>query len=37
MPAKVSRIKRDVVYVDYHSAHPHRMAEHGWPGITQRG
>jgi len=34
---QVSWIKRDVAYVDYHSAHPHRMAEHGWPGITQRG
>jgi hypothetical protein len=28
------RIKRDV---GYHSVHPHSMAEHSWPGITQRG
>jgi hypothetical protein len=34
---QISRIKRDVAYVDYHSAHAHRMAEHGWPGITQQG
>jgi hypothetical protein len=37
MSAEVFRIKRDVGYVGYHSVHPHRMAEHGWPGITQRG
>jgi hypothetical protein len=29
MPAGVARIKRDIGYVDNHSAHPHRMAEHG--------
>ena len=34
---QVFRIKRDIGYVGNRSAHPHRMAEHGWPGITQRG
>jgi hypothetical protein len=29
MSAEVSRIKRDIGYVGNHSAHPHRMAEHG--------
>jgi len=29
MPAEVARIKRDIGYVGNHSAHPHRMAEHG--------
>jgi hypothetical protein len=37
MPAEVARIKRDIGYVGNHSAHPHRIAERDWPGITQRG